>query len=55
MNEAAGSSKGFSMAQWQKHLQDNVQEMGKAYNDEVALKREAQNQYDSITNPKIPS
>ena len=41
MDEAARSSKVFSMAQWQTQMEDQVREVAAAYHTKVTLKREA--------------
>ena len=49
VDEAAGSSNFFSLEKWKTHLHSQVQEIMDAYNDEVALKIEAQNQRDQMS------
>ena len=50
VDEAAGSSKVFSMAQWQTQMQEQVKEATDAYQLKVLLKLDAQKMYDDLSN-----
>ena len=45
VDEAAGSSNVFSMAQWQTQMTSQVRQVAEAYHAEVSLKQEADQRY----------
>ena len=50
VDEAARSSKVFSMAQWQTQMNSQVRAMAEAYHAKVTLKVEAAKQYQKLSN-----